>query len=220
MPETFANCQAISRIPIIGRAKTARLTRFWCRMDTLTKSQRSHRMSLIRSKNTLPELAVRRIVHSMGFRFRLHRRDLPGSPDLVFPKWRCVIHVHGCFWHQHSCPVGSRIPKTRVRFWSAKLVGNVARDKRNTAKLRRGGWRVLRIWECQLTDVEGVKKRIRRFLLTRVTCAGESYRTTTSVNSALANQPPSSNSLNPSAGPPQRPHCKPRHPRRHTRRSG
>ena len=106
-------------------------------------------MSKIRSADTKPELLVRRFLHSQGFRFRLHRRDLPGRPDIVLPKYKTVVLVQGCFWHAHSCQQG-RVPATRSAFWAQKFEANVARDQRNKAALRNLGWRVLEIWECQL----------------------------------------------------------------------
>jgi len=107
---------------------------------------------------------VRRSAHAMGYRFRLHRRDLPGTPDLVFPKLKAVIFVHGCFWHRHSCPAGGRIPKSRIDFWKKKLEGNIARDRRNILALRRDGWRVLIIWECETQNAKKLGLRIARFL--------------------------------------------------------
>ena len=133
-------------------------------MDTLTREERSRVMSLIRGKNTKPELLVRRLVHSLGYRYRLHRRDLPGTPDLVFRRLKCVIFIHGCFWHLHRCPRGNRIPKTRVAFWRSKLEGNAVRDRLAVAKLRRSGWRVLTVWECQLKNPERLAVRLRQFL--------------------------------------------------------
>jgi len=106
-------------------------------------------MSRIRSQNTKPEMLVRRFLHARGFRFRLHARDLPGRPDLVLPKYRAVVFVEGCFWHGHSCQKG-RVPGTNSDFWQAKVAANQARDKRNQRALRRDGWRVIRVWECQL----------------------------------------------------------------------
>jgi DNA mismatch endonuclease (patch repair protein) len=110
-------------------------------------------MALVRGKNTKPEIAVRRLVHALGYRFRLHRRDLPGAPDLVFPGRRKVIFVHGCFWHQHDDPScwRSRLPKTRQEFWVPKLAGNAARDRRNLAALGAAGWKTMVVWECQST---------------------------------------------------------------------
>jgi DNA mismatch endonuclease (patch repair protein) len=121
-------------------------------------------MSRVRHKDTVPELKVRRLVHSLGFRYRLHVRDLPGRPDLVFPARKAVIFIHGCFWHRHSCAAGDRIPKSRVNFWRAKLEGNASRDRRAVRKLRRTGWRVLILWECHLTDGEKLRVKLLRFL--------------------------------------------------------
>lgn len=133
-------------------------------MDTLNPKQRSRLMSLVRSKNTQPELLVRRLIHRMGFRYRLHVRDLPGSPDLVFPTRRKVIFVNGCFWHRHHCANGRRIPKSRVAFWRAKLAGNRDRDRRNRRKLRRSGWAVLVVWECQTKDSRALSENVSLFL--------------------------------------------------------
>lgn len=130
--------------------------------DVLTPEQRSRCMAAIRSKNTTPELTVRRLSHAMGYRFRLHCRDLPGKPDLVFPKLRCVVLVHGCFWHQHHCSDG-RIPASRRSYWSAKLQGNQQRDARTRAALRKLGWRILTVWECETTDAERLAIRLSRF---------------------------------------------------------
>jgi DNA mismatch endonuclease (patch repair protein) len=121
-------------------------------------------MSRVRHRGTKPEALVRRLVSSLGLRYRLHVRDLPGRPDLTFRSRKAVILVHGCFWHQHSCHAGNRTPKSRVAFWRAKLEGNVARDSKAIAKLRRMGWRVMVIWECQLRNTERVERRLRRFL--------------------------------------------------------
>ena len=135
-------------------------------MDTLSKAQRSERMSRVRGKDTKPELLVRRLVHGMGYRYRLHRRDLPGTPDLVFPGRRKVIFVHGCFWHRHPDPTCklARLPKSRREFWLPKLEGNRARDVENMARLEELGWESMTIWECQLRDQEALEERVRRFL--------------------------------------------------------
>lgn len=134
-------------------------------MDTLSSAQRSERMSLVRSKNTKPEMAVRSIVHHLGFRYRLHRRDLPGNPDLAFPGRHKLIFVHGCFWHRHGtrCPL-TRLPKSRLSFWVPKLEQNKKRDDKNRRRLRAAGWKVLVIWECQLKEKETLAKRIFTFL--------------------------------------------------------
>jgi DNA mismatch endonuclease (patch repair protein) len=135
-------------------------------MDTLTREQRSERMSRVRGADTKPEMIVRRMAHGMGYRYRVHRRDLPGKPDLVFPSRRKAIFVHGCFWHRHPDPKCSlaRLPKSRLEFWRAKLDGNRARDERNETRLRELGWGVLTIWECQLRDRGALERTIRGFL--------------------------------------------------------
>jgi len=133
-------------------------------MDTLTPAERSARMALVRAKDTKPELLVRSLVHGMGYRYRLHRRDLPGTPDLVFPGRSKVIFIHGCFWHRHARCALARLPKSRVDFWLPKLTANAKRDARNMRALRQRGWSVLTIWECQLSDVAKLANRIRRFL--------------------------------------------------------
>ena len=116
------------------------------------------------SKDTKPEMKVRRLVHRLGYRYRLHASEIAGKPDMVFPARRCVIFVSGCFWHRHrGCPL-CRMPKTKLEFWEPKLEGNRKRDSRNQRKLRRDGWRVLVVWECQLTNEESLKRRIMRFL--------------------------------------------------------
>lgn len=122
-------------------------------------------MALIRGRNTEPELAVRRLVYGLGYRYRLHGKKLPGRPDLVFAKRRKVIQVHGCFWHQHpspSCKL-ARMPKSRPEFWIPKLEGNRRRDLANEAKLAALGWQHLTIWECELTDLPSLEKKILAF---------------------------------------------------------
>ena len=132
--------------------------------DIFDRKKRSEIMSRIRGRDTEPEMIVRKIAHGLGFRFRLHRRDLPGSPDLLFPRYRAVIMVHGCFWHRHpGCKYASS-PKTRVRFWEDKFEGNVVRDRRNEGALDGLGWRVMVIWECETRDREAVAERIVDFL--------------------------------------------------------
>jgi DNA mismatch endonuclease, patch repair protein len=131
--------------------------------DNLTQAQRSRCMSNIRSTDTKPERRVRQLVHAMGFRFRLHRKDLPGTPDLVFPCRRKVIFIHGCFWHGHSC-LERRLPKSNAGYWDKKLSRNVVRDRRAVRALRRAGWGVLTVWECQIRDIESLSRRIRTFL--------------------------------------------------------
>lgn len=123
-------------------------------------------MALVRGKNTRPELAVRKLVFALGYRYRLHARDLPGNPDMVFRNRRKVIFIHGCFWHRHpsaTCTL-ARLPKSRLEFWLPKLEGNKRRDDRNKRALVRDGWKVLTIWECQLGKMGRLEKTIRRFL--------------------------------------------------------
>lgn len=117
-------------------------------------------MRTVRSKDTKPELIVRRLVYGLGYRYRLHRRDLPGSPDLVLGPRRKVIFVHGCFWHGHDCKRGARVPKTNQEYWTAKIARNVARDKENRRALEALGWSVCVIWECELKQPEAVTKRL------------------------------------------------------------
>lgn len=134
--------------------------------DTLTRRQRSERMGRIRGKDTKPEMRVRKLVHSMGYRYRLHRKDLPGNPDLVFPARRKAIFIHGCFWHRHPsarCRL-ARLPKSRLDFWFPKLEENHRRDKRNLSKLKALGWAAMTIWECQIGKNEVISKKIRKFL--------------------------------------------------------
>ena len=121
-------------------------------MDIVGAQRRSEMMAGIRSKNTRPEMVVRRIAHSLGLRFRLHRKELPGSPDLVFPRWRLAVFVHGCFWHRHAGCSFATSPKTRPEFWQKKFEANIARDRRAVASLAAQGWRVITIWECDTRD--------------------------------------------------------------------
>lgn len=133
-------------------------------MDTLTPQQRSERMSRVRAEDTRPERIVRRILSKMRHRYRLHRRDLPGRPDIVFASRRAVIFVHGCFWHRHACFNGRRLPKSRVVFWHDKLESNARRDARIRRRLRRLGWSVLVVWECQTKCEARLEQRLQRFL--------------------------------------------------------
>ncbi len=123
-------------------------------------------MRRIRSVGTKPEIVVRRLVHSLGFRFRLHRKDLPGKPDIVLTRLKRIIEVKGCFWHQHEGCIDSRIPKSRTEYWRPKLRGNVKRDRRNLTLLRKLGWRVLLLWECEIekTPRDRLARNIKRFL--------------------------------------------------------
>jgi DNA mismatch endonuclease (patch repair protein) len=133
--------------------------------DTLTPEERSRRMARVRSKDTKPEMTVRRLVHSLGYRYRLHDRALPGRPDLVFKGRRKVIFIHGCFWHRHGqgCAL-ARMPKSRVEFWGEKLARNEERDRRSLEGLANLGWDYLIVWECQLKDRDALARRIRDFL--------------------------------------------------------
>lgn len=135
-------------------------------MDTMTPAERSVRMGLIRSSNTGPEITVRKIVHRLGYRYRLHGKKLPGKPDLVFSSRRKVILVHGCFWHQHvdpACKIAHR-PKSNTAYWTPKLARNVARDLDNKKALAREGWKCLTVWECELRNEPALMRRIIRFL--------------------------------------------------------
>ena len=132
-------------------------------MDTLTPHARSERMSRIRNKDTKPELVIRRLVHRLGYRFRLHVAALPGKPDLVFARRRKVVFVHGCFWHQHRCALG-RKPKSRLDFWLPKLHANKARDRRHQGQLSEMGWQSLTIWECQLKNTCELEEKLTSFL--------------------------------------------------------
>jgi DNA mismatch endonuclease, patch repair protein len=131
--------------------------------DRLSKERRSANMRAVKDRDTGPEMIVRRLAHRMGYRFRLHRADLPGKPDLVFPARRAVIFVHGCFWHGHHCKRGAA-PVTNTAFWAPKLAKNAARDAVQRARLRRDGWRSLVVWECQIKDERKLASRLRRFL--------------------------------------------------------
>lgn len=132
--------------------------------DPLPDSKRSALMSRVRGKNTRPEILVRQTVHSLGYRFRLHRQDLPGTPDLVFPRLKKVILVHGCFWHRHQgCPKAST-PKTRIDFWQAKFEANVLRDERNERALHDLGWSVLVVWECETVHHQDLRTKLSQFL--------------------------------------------------------
>ena len=126
--------------------------------------QRSRTMRAVRSRNTKPEMTVRRMLHRLGYRYRLHRRNLPGTPDIVFGPRRKVIFVHGCFWHGHSCPRGSRPPSTNTDYWHRKIARNVERHEEQTELLRAAGWAALVVWECQTTPEEALAERLRAFL--------------------------------------------------------
>lgn len=136
-------------------------------LEPSVSPERSRLMAGIRTKNTKPEVQIRRLLHSLGYRFRLHRRDLPGVPDIVFPSRQKIIFVHGCFWHQHTNCRKATIPKTRTAFWRQKLSGNVARDARATQELRRMDWKVLVVWECEVRAADALTRKVRSFLESR-----------------------------------------------------
>jgi DNA mismatch endonuclease, patch repair protein len=134
-------------------------------MDRLDPKRRSANMAAIKGRDTTPEMAVRRLLHRMGYRFRLHRRDLPGNPDVVLAKHKAAILVHGCFWHQHDAARRkARKPKSNQGYWLPKLKRNGERDARNTEALSEAGWRVLKVWECETRDSAGLERKLARFL--------------------------------------------------------
>jgi DNA mismatch endonuclease, patch repair protein len=131
--------------------------------DVFTIEKRSSVMRSIKGKDTKPEMVVRSLAHKLGYRFRLHRRSLPGCPDLVFVKHRKVLFVHGCFWHGHTCKLG-HLPKSNIEYWSTKIARNQLRHRRAIRRLRADGWGVMTVWECQVSRVEALVTRIERFL--------------------------------------------------------
>lgn len=135
-------------------------------MDTLNPKERSERMSRVQAKNTKPELHVRRLISKLGYRYRLHDNKLPGKPDIVFKGRKKVVFVHGCFWHRHPDPkcALARLPKSRKEFWVPKLTDNRRRDIKNVAELRKNGWSILIIWECQLKNEELLIKKLKGYL--------------------------------------------------------
>lgn len=132
-------------------------------VDRLTPQQRSNLMRQVRGKDTAPEMIVRRLAFAEGYRYRLHRKGLPGKPDLVFPGRRKAIFVHGCFWHGHGCKIG-RLPKSRPEFWEPKIARNQQRDAESAAALIASGWDVLTVWQCETKDREALRNRIVDFL--------------------------------------------------------
>jgi DNA mismatch endonuclease, patch repair protein len=132
--------------------------------DTISKEMRSANMSAVRSRNTQPEIRVRKIAHRLGYRFRLHTRKLPGKPDIVFPSRKKVIFVHGCFWHQHKGCSRASIPTSNSEFWRTKLARNMVRDAEQIVTIRKSGWRVLVVWECETKNERRLAARLRRFL--------------------------------------------------------
>lgn len=129
-----------------------------------TSKARSDIMRLVKGRDTGPEMIVRRIAHGLGYRYRLHRKDLPGKPDLVFSGKHKIIFVNGCFWHGHKCKRGAREPKTNASYWRQKIANNMGRDTKNKRKLKQLGWKVLVLWECELKDKKILENRIKTFL--------------------------------------------------------
>lgn len=127
--------------------------------DDLTAEQRRIAMQAVKGKNTAPEMTVRKILHGLGYRFRLHRKDLPGKPDIVLPRYKMAVFVHGCFWHGHSCKRGGR-PSSNVGFWDKKLSRNMERDQENLRKLKAAGWHCLVIWQCEVKNCEAVTRKL------------------------------------------------------------
>ncbi|WP_256326113.1 very short patch repair endonuclease [Sphingomonas sp. NFR15] len=136
--------------------------------------ERSRLMARVKGKDTKPELLVRRALHALGYRFRLHRRELPGRPDIVLPRYRTAIFIHGCFWHRHPECSKASMPKTRVDFWREKFETNIDRDGRNIAALRELGWQVLVVWECETKQIEELTLRLAAALGRREHADGES----------------------------------------------
>lgn len=133
-------------------------------VDVHSKKQRSYNMSQIKCRNTKPEVLVRSLVHRMGYRYALNRTNLPGKPDIVLVKHKNIIFVHGCFWHMHNCKYGRVKPATNTNFWQTKRQSNKDRDKRNLKELRKQGWKILVIWECQTKNQDKLTKKLQYFL--------------------------------------------------------
>ena len=132
--------------------------------DNLTPEQRKRNMKAIKSRHTKPEMIVRSIVHRFGYRFRLHDKKLPGKPDIVLPRHRKIILVHGCFWHMHDCKRGNVTPKTNVEYWQNKRFRNVARDKENTKSYNKAEYKILTVWECEIKNLPNLEDKIKKFL--------------------------------------------------------
>ena len=128
--------------------------------DHLTAERRSLNMAKIKGKDTRPELVVRRLLHRHGYRYQLHVKELPGTPDIVFAGRKIAVFVHGCFWHGHQCKRGGRIPKSNTPYWEQKLLRNIVRDKESQISLEVDGWRVIVVWECEVSDVDGLTSRL------------------------------------------------------------
>jgi DNA mismatch endonuclease (patch repair protein) len=132
--------------------------------EKFTKAERSRVMAAVKPGDTKPEMIVRRLLHRLGYRFRLHRRNLPGTPDIVLPRYKAIINVHGCFWHMHFCQRRRNDPVNNAGYWKRKRENNASRDAYISRRLRRGGWAVLTIWECQTNDLDKLTRRLTRFL--------------------------------------------------------
>ncbi|MEQ8176888.1 MAG: very short patch repair endonuclease [Amphiplicatus sp.] len=132
--------------------------------DTFSKEKRSEVMRAVKSANTKPEIAMRKALHALGLRYRLHAKDLPGKPDLAFPRHRAVLFVHGCFWHGHDCPRGARVPKSNRAYWTTKIARNRARDGETRRELAKLGWRVFTVWECEIKDADRAAARLARVI--------------------------------------------------------
>lgn len=160
-PNAFPDLKAGQRL--LGADRETKL----CAMgDRVSKAVRSRIMASVGTRNTGPEVALRKALHALGYRYVTHSRLLPGRPDIVFPRFRKAIFVHGCFWHGHRCRWG-KLPKSRVTYWTAKIVGNRARDSRTLRSLRREGWSVLVVWQCQIRNLDRTLPRVLKFLLER-----------------------------------------------------
>ncbi len=133
-------------------------------MDTLSPEERSEQMRRIKARDTEPELRLRRLVWNLGFRYRKHVRNLPGTPDIALVSLKRAIFLHGCFWHRHNCPAGQRTPRSRTQFWNRKFKQNVTRDLATQSALKKAGWKSLIVWECELVNISSVERRIKRFL--------------------------------------------------------
>ncbi len=133
-------------------------------VDIFHKKKRSDIMSRIKGKNTKPEILVRSLLHVMGYRFRLHKKNLPGKPDIVLKKYKSVVFVHGCYWHRHSCNRGQSMPKTNEKFWEKKFQGTIKRDMITKKLLQDAGWKVIVVWQCELTNQEKLCRRLKHEL--------------------------------------------------------
>lgn len=132
--------------------------------DIVSRSKRKEMMSSVKQRHTKPEITVRKLLHRLGYRFRLHSKKLPGTPDIVLPKYKSVIFVHGCFWHQHKGCRKSRRPTSNVEFWNEKLDKNIERDNRKESELKNAGWKVLTVWDCEIKDEDLLIEKVKNFL--------------------------------------------------------